>query len=85
MAQFVVLSEDGTKVFLRTCVRIAKKSLIFAHPIEGKTQIPKHRCYYYDDTKEEMFHFMSEVCTKEEIAKYLTEKFTQVAVKSTRF
>ena len=50
-AQFVVISDEG-KLFLRECVRIAKKSLIMSQPVDGKTQIPKERCYYYDPSKE---------------------------------
>jgi len=44
----MVIKENGMPV-LRQAVRIAKKSLVFSEPVDGKTEVVKNRCYFYSE------------------------------------
>jgi len=90
VAKFLVLSEDKNRVYIRNCVRIAKKSLIFDEPVNGKTQVPKERCYYYNDAEHADYLYDLQRLDKRirnliMIRDDLLSRFTQVTTKSTRF
>jgi len=84
MATFLVMSKDGYNVHLRNCVRIAKKSLIFDNPVDGNTQVPKNRCYYYDNSKAVYLEQLKSLTNKEQVLEWLNSRFIKVVAKSTR-
>jgi len=87
-AKFIVIQEDGMPV-IRECVRIAKKSLVFSAPVDGKVQVDKTRCYYYNAAYEDYYEDLKVVSEKiiRLRAKWdkILGKLQQVQIKSTRF
>lgn len=83
-AKFIVVSKDGCSVHVRNCLRIAKKSLIFDEPVDGNTQVPKNRCYYYDDSKFVQLKKLKSLTNQEQILEWLSLEFVKVVAKSTR-
>ena len=90
MAEFLVLSENGS-IYRRNCVRIAKKSLVFDQPIDGKITISKERCYYYSAAEQETaFNRLRRLdrqlrSIRKEQEKILAQEFKKVDVKTTHF
>ena len=89
-AKFMVLKEDGMPV-IRECVRVAKKSLVFSKPVDGKIQVAKSRCFYYNhreykEAVEDFKNLVRKIKHLEEVRdSYLTKTFKQVQVKTTHF
>jgi hypothetical protein len=91
MAEFIILSSDGNSVHKRTCVRIAKKSLVFSKEVEGSTTVPKDRCFYYSEVEQD--EFFGELirlarkirACKQDMEEILNKEFKKVVVKTTHF
>ena len=89
-AKFMVLRDDGMPV-IRECVRIAKKSLVFSRPVDGKNQVAKERCFYYNEAEDkEAFDNLKSLVKKikhleKRRKRYLDDTFKQVQVKTTHF
>lgn len=86
---FIVIKENGLPV-LRQAVRITKRHLVFSEPVDGETQIPKDRCYYFNAEYEGAYKRLKAISKKvlkyEKMKKELLDKeLVLVTLKGTRF